>query len=54
MKNKHDINELIIKNEPKSNIQVLKMVLEFSKQLGNNQFDVNEYISKLIENEEKR
>lgn len=54
MEEKKDINKLIIKNDPKSNIQVLKMVLEFSKQPGNNQYDVNEFISKLIEDEENR
>jgi len=41
-------------NYLKSSIDTLKMVLAFSKEPGINQFDVNEYINKLIENEEDR
>jgi hypothetical protein len=54
MENNNYFDELLTENKPKSNIEMLKLVLEFSNSPGVNQFDVNEFISKLIENEEER
>ncbi len=33
---------------------MLRLVLDFSHSPGINQFDVNEFVTKLIENEEER
>jgi hypothetical protein len=54
MENNDYFNKILTENRPKSNIELLKLVLDFSHSPGVNQFDVNEFISKLIENEEER
>lgn len=54
MENNDYFTKILTENKPKSNIELLKLVLAFSNSPGNNQFDVNEFIYKLIENEEER
>ena len=54
MENNDYFSNILTENKPKSNIELLKLVLDYSHSSGVNQFDVNEFISKLIENEEER
>jgi hypothetical protein len=54
MENNDYFNKILTENKPKSNIEMLKLILDFSHSPGVNQFDANEFISKLIENEEER
>ncbi|MFA6185467.1 MAG: hypothetical protein WC720_04985 [Candidatus Shapirobacteria bacterium] len=54
MENEDYFNKILTENKPKSNIEMLRLVLDFSHSPGINQFDINKFITKLIENEQER